>query len=117
MSELCLREETIGLILQSTFTNILDIGSELLPWLPVRWISKIRYDTRAKLPRLKIPVLVMHSRDDELIGFHHGEENFAAANEPKLFREIQGEHNEPFTNRRRFIDGIESFLKLLEDRH
>src|SRR5882724_9319190 len=57
-TELCLREKMSGLILQSTFTCIADIGAEMFPWLPVRWIAKIKYDTCGKLSRLKIPVLV-----------------------------------------------------------
>ena len=77
-----------GLILQSTYTSITDVGSELFPWLPVRWIASIKYDTRGKLPAIKVPILLMHSRADGLIGFHHAEQNFAAANDPKLFWEI-----------------------------
>jgi fermentation-respiration switch protein FrsA (DUF1100 family) len=113
-SELCLREETGGLILQSTYTSIPDIGAELFPWLPVRWLSTIQYDTRGKLPRVKVPVLVMHGRHDELIGFHHGERNFAAANEPKLFWEIKGGHNDSLADRARFAEGVERFLKVVE---
>lgn len=113
-SELCLREETGGLILQSTFTSIPDIGAELFPWLPVRWLGTIRYDTRGKLPRLKIPVLILHARHDGLIGFHHAKENFAAAVEPKLFREIGGNHNDPLADRARFLEDIEEFLKVVE---
>lgn len=109
-SELCLREETGGLILQSTFTSIPDIGKELYPWLPVRWISSIQYDTRGKLPRLKIPVLVMHGRDDEVIGFHHAERNFAAANEPKFFCELSGPHNNAGWESPEFGEAV---LKLL----
>ena len=115
VSELCLREETGALILQSTFTSIPDIGAELFPWLPTRWISSIRYDTRSKLPRLKVPVLVMHGRGDELIGFPHAETNYAAANEPKMFWEIQGDHNDPLADRARFMEGLRKFLKLLDD--
>jgi len=115
-SELCLREEPGGLILQSTFTSIPDIGAELFPWLPARWISHIRYDTRSRLPRLNLPVLVLHARHDELIGFHHAESNFAAANEPKMFWEIQGDHNDPLADRARFIQGLRKFLELVEGR-
>ncbi len=113
-SELALRETLGGLILQSTFTSIPDIGAELYPWLPVRWISTIKYDTRAKLPRLKLPVLVMHSRSDDLIGFHHGEKIFSVANQPKMFWELKGEHNDPLSDRRNFIEGLEKFLQLVE---
>jgi len=113
-SGLALRETLGGLILQSTFTSIPDIGVELFPWLPVRWFSTIQYDTCHRLAHLKIPVLIMHSRTDELIAFHHAEKNFAAANEPKLFWEIKGEHNEPLADRAGFVAGIEKFLALAE---
>src|SRR5437899_1539482 len=71
-AELAVRGMAGGLILQSTFTSITDIGSEFFPWLPVRRLGTIRYDTFGKLPLIKVPVLVMHSRMDGLIGFHHG---------------------------------------------
>jgi hypothetical protein len=93
-AELALREKVAGLILQSTFTSIPDVGAELLPWLPVRLISTIKYDTRAKLAHLRVPVLILHSREDELIRFHHAEENFAAANEAKFLIELRGGHND-----------------------
>jgi fermentation-respiration switch protein FrsA (DUF1100 family) len=115
-SELCVREVTGGLILQSTFTSIPDIGAEIYPWLPVRWLASIRYDTLSRLPKLKIPVLVMHSREDGMIGYRHSERNFAAANEPKLFVEIRGDHNDPLYDSQGFANGMEKFLKLLEAR-
>lgn len=114
-AELALRETLGGLVLQSTFTSIVDVGRELLWWLPVRWLSAIKYDTRAKLPRIKVPVLVMHSRGDSLIRFHHAEENFAAANEPKLFQETEGDHNDSLLLEPGLgAKGLEKFLQLIE---
>jgi fermentation-respiration switch protein FrsA (DUF1100 family) len=113
-SELCLREETGGLILQSTFTSLPDLGVELYPWLPVRLVGKIRYDTRSKLPRLKIPVLVMHSRDDGLIGFRHSQENFAVANEPKFFCELRGGHSDEAWEAPGFKGATEIFLEAVQ---
>jgi fermentation-respiration switch protein FrsA (DUF1100 family) len=114
-TELALRQALGGVVLQSTFTSIPDIGAEVFPWLPVRWIATIRYDTRNKLSRLTIPALIMHSRSDRFIRFHHAERNFAAAREPKLFWEIAGDHNEqPDANPEQFREGIEKFLTLIE---
>jgi|SRR5579859_1677068 len=110
-AELAVREKLGGLILQNTFTSIPDIGAELFPWLPVRKLSRIQYDTCRKLPRISVPVLIMHSRADELIGFRHGELNFAAARDPKLFCELGGSHNDALSDGR-FIAGIERFLEL-----
>jgi uncharacterized protein len=112
-TELCAREETGGLILQSTFTSLPDIGAELYPWLPVKWLGSIQYDIRATLPRLHVPVLVMHSRDDGLIGFRHSEQNFAAANAPKFFCELQGGHNDAAWEAPGFEGAVEKFLKTV----
>ena len=113
-TELTVREMTGGLILQSTFTSVPDVGAELFPWLPVRWLARIRYDTLSKLPNLRVPVLVMHSRSDEMIGFRHGQRNFAAANQPKLFWELNGGHNHAADEPAAFTAGFRKFLTLIE---
>jgi len=110
-SELMLREPLGGLILQSTFTSIPDIGGELYPWLPVRRLHRIKYDTVNRLPKIKNPVLVVHSRTDDLIGFHHAEQNFKAANEPKQFLEIGGNHVSVIEDGRvEYLKGLEAFF-------
>jgi uncharacterized protein len=112
-TELAVREPLGGLVLQSTFTSIPAMGAELFPWLPVRWMSTIRYDTHSKLPRVHLPVLVMHSREDDLVAFHHAQDNYAAANPPKLFCELRGSHNNSLADQSAFIRGLDQFLSLL----
>jgi fermentation-respiration switch protein FrsA (DUF1100 family) len=110
-SELAVRETVAGLILQNTFTSIPDIGAELYPWLPVRRLHKIKYDTISRLPRVKAPVMVTHSRGDDLIGFHHAERNFKAANEPKMLWEILGDHTSTVEDgREQYLKGLEKFF-------
>lgn len=110
-SELALREPLASLILQSTFSRIPDIGAELFPWLPVRWIHSIHYDTVGKLPRINVPVLIAHSRKDGLIGFHHAARNFQAANEPKQLLEIAGGHIDVLeAGRDEYLAGLDRFL-------
>jgi uncharacterized protein len=114
-TELALRESVGGLVLQSTYASIPALGAELFPWLPVRWLSSIKYDTLAKLPRVKVPVLITHSREDGLIRFHHAEKNFAAANEPKMFWETNGDHNHSIKlDHARFTQGFERFLTMFD---
>ena len=112
-SELAVRETCGGLVLQSSFTSVTDLGAELYPFLPVRTLGSIRYDTRSKLPRIHVPVLVLHSRADSMIPFHHAERNFSAANEPKFLCELTGDHNDGIVDRAKFIAGIEQLLEQL----
>jgi fermentation-respiration switch protein FrsA (DUF1100 family) len=114
VSELALRKKCGGMILQSTFASIPAIGKELFPFLPVDLVSTIRYSTIDKLPKISIPVLVMHSKSDRLIGFHHATKNFEAAREPKLLWEISGDHNESISaDPEKFIEGLKTFFKSL----
>lgn len=113
--ELALRETVAGLILSNTFTNLADMGHLMFPWLPVRWFQTVKYDTLSKLPRLKVPVLIMHSREDEIVPYRFAEKNFAAANEPKLFTETHGMHNETLSvDPTHYLAGVEKFLALVE---
>ena len=110
-AELALRAPLGGLILQSTFTSIPDIGSELFRWLPVRRLHSIQYDTINRLPRIKSPVLVAHGRRDDLIGFHHAEKNFKAATGPKMLLEIAGDHVSTIEDgRAEYLAGLGQFL-------
>ncbi len=114
VAELALRAPLAGLVLQSTFTSIPDLGAELFPFLPVRWLARCRYDTLAKLPRVRVPVLILHSREDTLVRFAHAERNFAAANPPKRLVELAGDHNDFLdVGRELFHKGIASWLREL----
>jgi fermentation-respiration switch protein FrsA (DUF1100 family) len=85
-----------ALILASTFTSIPDLGAEIYPWLPVRWLSRIHYNNLANLTRITAPLLVAHSAGDEIIPYAHGRRLHAAAQGPKAFLEMHGGHNEGF---------------------
>ena len=101
-----------ALIVESSFTSIPELGAELYPWLPVRWLSRIHYDSRTAIARVRAPVLVIHSRADDIIPFHHGEALYAVANEPKQLLEIRGDHNAGFlTSGTQYVEGIDAFLR------
>lgn len=100
-AELATRTGPAALILESTFTSLPDLGAELYRWLPVRLLARIRYPTRERVAGLEVPLLVIHSRHDEIIPFHHGERIYEAAPGPKELLELSGGHNEAF-----FLAGV-----------
>ena len=83
-----------GLILESTFTSIPDLGSDLYWFLPVRWLARFQYNTLEAVRKVRCPLLVVHSQDDDLIPFSHGKRLFDAAGQPKTFHAMRGGHNE-----------------------
>ncbi|NIM17939.1 MAG: alpha/beta fold hydrolase [Candidatus Aminicenantes bacterium] len=101
-----------ALILESTFTSVPDLGAQWYPFFPIRMIIRFHYNTKALLAKIKLPVLVIHSPQDELIPFNHGKALFEAAKEPKQFLRISGSHNEGFSDsREEYIIGFRGFLE------
>jgi uncharacterized protein len=95
-ARLAAEQRPAALVLASTFVSVPDLAVELYPWLPARQLTRYRYDTLDALSRVSCPVLIAHSREDDIIPFRHGERLFAAAREPKAFLELAGGHNEGF---------------------
>ena len=93
---LATQERPGGLILESTFTSVPALASKYYPMFPMRWLARIRYDNASRLPTVRSPVLIVHSRDDELVPIAHGRELFRLAREPKSFLEMRGDHNAGF---------------------
>lgn len=103
-----------ALILESTFTSVPDLAAGLYPYLPVRLLARFRYTTATYLDQVQRPVLIVHSRDDEMIPFDHGQRLYAAAGEPKAFLELWGTHNEGFlASGAHYREGLEHFLASL----
>ena len=85
-----------GLVVESSFTSVPDMGTHLYPWLPVRWFVRFAYDARAVIGTVNCPVAILHSPEDELVPFAMGKRLYEAAAEPKRFFELAGTHNEGF---------------------
>jgi fermentation-respiration switch protein FrsA (DUF1100 family) len=82
-----------GLVMDSSFTTLPELAGALYPLLPARWLCRLKYDNVAALQELRCPVLVAHSRQDEIAPFRLGKKLFEAAREPREFVELAGNHN------------------------
>jgi fermentation-respiration switch protein FrsA (DUF1100 family) len=101
-----------GLIVESGFTSVPDLARRYFPIFPVRLMARFVYDTREAIRRVRCPVLVVHSRDDETIPYSHGVALHEAAPDPKEFLEIRGSHNEGFlSSGERYVEGLRRFLR------
>lgn len=101
-----------ALIIESAFTSFPDLAADYYPYLPVRIISKFNYPTLENIRHVNCPVLVVHSRQDEIVPFEHGQKIFEAANKPKQFLEITGNHNDGFlASGDRYNKVLKNFIK------
>ena len=100
-----------AVVIDSSFTSVADVGAAVYRFLPVRLLSRFQYNTRENLQRVRSPVLIIHSREDEIIPYSHGLALFRSAPEPKAFLEITGGHNSGFlTSGALYTNALQKFL-------
>ncbi|HVM60051.1 MAG TPA: alpha/beta hydrolase [Verrucomicrobiae bacterium] len=113
-ADLAARVDVGGLIIEEAFTSIGDVGQKMFPFLPVRWLVRNKYDTLGKMPRIKVPLLIFHSHDDELFNMRHAQRLLAAANDPKQLVELRGHHNDAFlVSAATYHDALQKFFASL----
>jgi fermentation-respiration switch protein FrsA (DUF1100 family) len=89
-------KEIGGLVLESTYTSLPDVGRSIYPFLPTKLLMSTRYDSLGRITKIHAPILIFHSPQDEVIRYRLGERLFDAANEPKTFVQLSGDHNGGF---------------------
>jgi uncharacterized protein len=94
--DLASKVEVRGLVLEEGFTSTADVGQKMFPFFPVHWLVRNKYETLPKMPGIHVPLLILHSREDEVFSIDHAQRLLAAANEPKQFVELRGGHNDAF---------------------
>jgi len=84
--------EIAGLIIESSFTNIKEmIAYKKKYWMfPINLILTQKFDSLAKISALKMPILLTHGTEDELIPSTMSEALFTAATESKQLLIVAG---------------------------
>ncbi|MGH9721963.1 MAG: alpha/beta hydrolase [Bryobacteraceae bacterium] len=87
------RKRCAGVVLEAPFSSARAVAGRVLPLLGPMLIHS--FDSRSKIGRMNVPLLVMHGDRDEVIPYDLGRDLFDAANEPKSFWTLQGAgHND-----------------------
>jgi len=95
-AQLASKESAAALVIESGFTSYIDMGRKFYPYMPVKWFARFSYKTIDYIRGVDCPVMIIHSRNDEIVPFEFGVQLYKAANEPNEFVEIYGGHNDGF---------------------
>lgn len=108
---LATRHRPAAVIAESTFTSLRDLARVHYPYLPTGLLLRIGYPTLSRMPLIKCPVLIVHSKQDDIVPYALGERLFQAAKEPKNLLPISGGHNEGFlVSGKVYVGGLDAFL-------
>ena len=83
--EVAQNKDYAGVILESPFTSMVNIGKKYYPFFPVRFLLKDKFESYRKIKKVSVPVLVLHGKKDKIVPFAMGKKMYEMANEPKFF--------------------------------
>jgi len=91
--ETALHVDAAGVILFSPIDSVPLTAARLYPWAPVTWLATNQFDNDAKVARLRMPVLLVHSNTDRLVPLFAARALFQRIAAPKAMLETSGGHN------------------------
>lgn len=68
-----------ALIVESSFTSLPDVAAQIYWFLPVRYVMRSKFDSLSKIRNYRGPLLISHSRTDELIPYTMGQTLYEAS--------------------------------------
>lgn len=72
-------------LLESPFTSAADIGAAAYPFIPVRLLIKDPFRSDLRVPKITVPVLVVHGENDRVVPIAFGEKLYELIRAPKRF--------------------------------
>jgi uncharacterized protein len=102
---------------ESTFTSVSEVitARKLFPLFPVDLLLTQRFDSIQKVPKLKIPILIIHGTEDETIPVFMGKKLYADAPQPKEIILVSGanHNNVGEIAPSQYAKAVQSFLQVV----
>jgi len=106
-TDLAAKNSVAALILESPFTTAFRVKT-VYPIVPFD-----KFETIKKIRGLHAPVFILHSKDDNVVPFWHGEALYEAANTPKKFLAFKSEGHAGITHSAEFWPALDAFISTL----
>lgn len=87
-----------AIILEAPYEKISSRAIELYPYAPIEMLLKDQFDSISKIQNINAPLMIFHSKDDNVMPFKHGAKLFDAAKEPKVFHVFENAGHSHFNH-------------------
>jgi alpha-beta hydrolase superfamily lysophospholipase len=110
--DLAARVTAAGLITEGANASIIEQIEDDWPLIPWQYLLRNQFDSLTRIRDVHIPVLIIHSAEDELVPFNSSRRLCALAHEPKELVEIHGTHGGAYIKSFDvYYDKIERFVR------
>jgi uncharacterized protein len=87
-----------GLITEGANASVIEKIQDAWPLIPWEFLLRNQFDALAKIGNVHIPVLLIHSVEDDVVPINDSRRLFSLANDPKEMVEIHGTQHDAFFN-------------------
>src|SRR5579884_1958372 len=111
--DLAARRPAAGLMLFSAFTSMSAMARQVVPFFPLSWLVRHRFDSLAAIGRVHCPILIAHGSVDSLVPVSMSRELKKAATSPVTFLILDGAgHDNLFDHgREELVPAMSEFLR------
>jgi fermentation-respiration switch protein FrsA (DUF1100 family) len=103
--------EFAGVILESPYTSIAEVAQTHYWYLPAKWLVLDKWDSMARIGRIRAPLLVLHGARDKIVPTRYGRRLFAAAPEPKELLILDGGAHNDLYDHPQVAERVIAFLR------
>jgi len=96
--DLATKVSAAGVITEGATASVIEKIEEAWPLIPWQFLLRNKFDSLAKIQDVHVPLLIIHSTEDEVAPFNDSRRLFALAHEPKELVEIHGSHRDAFVH-------------------
>ena len=111
--EVAIQRSSAGLIIEGAFPSIQAMADHHYLGLPARWFVDVEFALENKIPKLQVPLLMMHGEIDSVVPIELGQKVFETAPQPKRWYTVPGAgHNDvPYVGGEAYFQEIFSFVR------
>ena len=110
--EIAQNKNFAGIILESPYTSMLNLGKKYYPLFPVSFLLKDKFESYKKINNISVPVLIIHGKIDKIVPFAMGKKMYELANEPKFFYSQEyGDHMVDYDEK--LLSSLKKFIQSL----
>jgi len=108
-------KECQALIIESTLLSAKEVAKSIFPYKFFYFVTKDMFNNEKKINKVKVPVLFIHGKNDEIIPFYHGKKLYEIFKGKKAFYELKGRHNDTYTlQEKEYFKVIKDFVYKFE---
>tara|TARA_Y100000590_G_scaffold212407_1_gene240722 strand:- start:176 stop:988 length:813 start_codon:yes stop_codon:yes gene_type:complete len=110
--EIAQNKKYAGVILESPFTSMVNMGKKYYPIFPVSLLLKDKFESYKKISKISAPILIIHGKVDKIVPYEMGKKMYELANQPKFFYSQEyGDHMVEYDEK--LLQALVQFIKSL----